>query len=110
MDGSTLPPCHNVLKQKIKGVHLIANRWNSVDLATQSPISPTESGWTLGYGSYQILWTEGDLYPKTIDVLQNDKDGSDDEDINDCTGMYLLLMNNRNINLFHYYCCVNYGR
>ena len=102
MDGSTLPPCHNVLKQKIKRVHLIANRWNSVDLATQSPISPTESGWTLGYGSYQILWTEGDLYPKTIDVLQNDKDGSDDEDINDCTGMYLLLMNNRNINLFHY--------
>ncbi|XP_050706442.1 uncharacterized protein LOC127007877 [Eriocheir sinensis] len=51
----------------------------------QNTKSAPESGWTLGYGSYQILWTEGDLYPKTIDVLQNDKDGSDDEDINDCT-------------------------
>lgn len=90
LDGSALPPCSRVLLQKIKRTHLIAMRWHSATQAEQNSLSPLLSGWKDEDDSYRILWVEGDISPKALDVLSSEEDGTTDgEDAID--GSFFLI-------------------
>ena len=65
MDCSFLPPCFQVLKQKIERTNLIAGKWISSVLPNPPEISPIRSGWILdNEGLYKINWFEGNMSPR----------------------------------------------
>ena len=62
MDCSFLPPCYQVLKQKLNRTNLITGEWLSSDLPNPLDIVPTHCGWILDVENrYKINWFEGDM-------------------------------------------------
>jgi hypothetical protein len=69
MDGSFLPPCSNVLREKIKRVNYVTAKWNSSTCIRMPPIAPEESGWILFGTCYRLKWFEGECTPPTLDAI-----------------------------------------
>ena len=72
VDSTSLPPCKNVLTQKIKRTAYITQIWRNATLGCHFFDLPTSSGWILKEGSYRIHWFDGDVAPRVIDVVQDD--------------------------------------
>ena len=70
LDGSSLPPCHAVLLQKLRRTCLVANMWMSSSTPHPVPLNPTDYGWKHNdCGMYDLNWFQGDVYPKSLDVV-----------------------------------------
>ena len=69
MDGSFLPPCSRVVKQKLRRTNLIVGKWISSISPNPPSMSPINSGWILDNdGHYRLNWFEGDMSPSSLDV------------------------------------------
>jgi len=79
-DGSALPPCSRVLLQKIKRTHLVARRWLSSTQCNQSALSPLDFGWKQEDGCYRLQWFDGDISPKSLDVVCSEDDIFEESD------------------------------
>ena len=64
-----MPPCHNVLLQKIKRANFVAKLWKSANQAVPIQSSPVGSGWLLEDNVYRIHWYEGDQVPRNLGQL-----------------------------------------
>ena len=83
MDYSFLPPCYQVLKQKLNRTNLITGEWLSSDLPNPLGIVPTHCGWILdGENRYKINWFEGDMSPKCLDVYIEEDSEADRSESN----------------------------
>ena len=71
LDGSIMPPCGNVLLQKLKRTHLIT-RWMSATVSQPPDEYPKNSGWVFEDQSYIIKWFEGSTAPKALDVVYDE--------------------------------------
>ena len=71
VDSTSLPPCKNVLMQKIKRTAYIAAIWKNASLGIHQFDQPTAFGWVLEDGNYRIHWFDGDVAPRIIDVVQD---------------------------------------
>lgn len=93
LDGSFLPPCYRVLKEKIKRTKFISALWSSATLCTPNQLQPAESsGWNLEDGQYKISWFEGDTAPKIIDVTSTEDEVEDEEiELDDFEGTCIVL-------------------
>ena len=78
MDGSCLPPCLSVLKQKILRTKFISHIWFSAFLPDPPSLSPEDYGWTLEDNCYRIKWFDGDATPAAIDMVCPDDDIDDE--------------------------------
>ena len=89
INPSSMPPCHQVLMNKIKRANYVAALWKSATKQTPSTFSPNGNGWELKDGSYHIKWHDGDQLPHSIcDMLQNDEEADDDDDDTEVTNVY----------------------
>ena len=83
-DASTLPPSRPVLAQKLNRTNFVTMIWRNAHL--QDPISdsinPTQSGWKLTDGKYQMVWFVGDQMPKDIaeHITANQPSDNTDQD------------------------------
>ncbi|XP_057306368.1 uncharacterized protein LOC130644684 [Hydractinia symbiolongicarpus] len=71
-DGSSLPPCLRVLRQKIYRTKYVAQLWMSSITSEPPNHLPEDMGWLLKDGSYIIKWYEGEMSPKAVDVTSNE--------------------------------------
>ena len=59
-----MPPCHKVLQQKTKRVHLTKRRWVSSARGHSPNNNPEDFGWILSEdGSCKVKWFEGHAAP-----------------------------------------------
>ena len=91
-DASMMPPCQQVLLQKVKRSNYVAFMWKHAHTAEPVLEHPEDHGWTLQNGQYRVKWYDGEQMPGDIsnsviqDVLtDNDSDSelyaaSSDED------------------------------
>ena len=94
-DGSLLPPCRRLLKEKIKRTQLVARKCiSSVD--AHPPNDDSEGfGWLLGDYKFHIKWYDGETTPKLLDIiLEDDNDDISSENQEESEGT--------NSNLYHY--------
>ena len=84
-DPCCLPPCKDVLQQKIKRANYVASLW--INSMNPGPIrfSATNNGWELSKtGKIEIVWFKGPQNPIDLCLDSNDKiiygDDQDDED------------------------------
>jgi hypothetical protein len=71
INPSSMPPCQNVLKNKVKRANFVTSMWKRSHL--KDPIGqmkPERWGWIVEDGKYEIAWFEGDQVPHEIgDIL-----------------------------------------
>lgn len=77
-DASCLPPCENVIQQKIYRSNFVARQWHA-SYTNTIPKEPT-LGWELSDNSYQIVWFTGPQMPSTVVPDSPDFNDSDDDD------------------------------
>ena len=63
MDGSAMPPCYQVLLEKIKRTAFVASRWYSSTMPIEPVVSPADHGWVLHDGKFEIKWFDGETAP-----------------------------------------------
>ena len=68
MDGSSLPPCKKVLKEKIKRTNFVVAKWMSATKSSMPPFDPINCGWELLEGQYKLHWFEGNASPTILEV------------------------------------------
>jgi len=89
MDGSFLPPCFAVLKEKIKRVNYVTAKWKSSTSIRMPPITPQESGWILEGNRYRLNWFDGECTPPSLDLIVQEAvedpeaSGEDEEEDNE---------------------------
>ena len=71
MDSTMMPPCSKVLMQKIRRCIFITNIWQNATRAEPTTYVPTDFGWHLEDGKYNIQWFDGDVAPKIVDVVKD---------------------------------------
>jgi len=76
VDASRIPPCENVVQQKIHRSNFVAMTWH-VACNNAVPKDP-QQGWELVDNSYQTVWFTGPQMPDR--VLPNPGDLGDDDD------------------------------
>ena len=80
MEDSFLPPCASVLQQKTNRtseIRQIAGKWLS-SWTSYPPISnPLNCGWVLDNGHWKIKWFEGDIAPKSVELITVDESNVD---------------------------------
>ena len=96
-----MPSCSKVLHQKIKRCIYVASISTNSLRTEPTPHLSTSFGWTMDEdGTYCIKWFEGDVAPKTVEVVKD----------NSCTGygdfsnsklQRRLLQNNGDANFNH---------
>ena len=70
MNGSSLPPCSRVLKEKLKRTKLVANLWMNATLPHLPALNPDEHGWKVDdNGTFGLSWFEGDATPASIEEI-----------------------------------------
>lgn len=74
MDASSLPPCSNVLLEKMKRTSYVTSLWQSCVLADAPLDDPLSFGWLMHGERYQLKWFEGDVAPKIVDVVKDELD------------------------------------
>lgn len=78
-DGSFLPPCSAVLREKIKRVNYIAALWLNSAEPRMPDILPEQFGWFIDRNNtYKLKWFEGDMTPQSLDVVIDDTSIDDD--------------------------------
>ena len=85
-DGSQLPPCSSVLKEKIKRTKYITGVWLSSVFLSPPDRSPLDYGWIIQHQKYQVKWFDGPQSPQSIDVIQAERE-YDQEDIDTDEGI-----------------------
>ena len=93
MDGSCLPPCSRVLRQKALRSNFVAGKWNSAWRRHPPMLTPTNCGWILSDESYDIKWFEGDACPKSFDIICEETATENEGG----TNIFLLLLPNINM-------------
>jgi len=79
-DGSFLPPCAAVLREKIKRVNHVTAKWVYSTASVIPDLPPEDSGWITDQANmYRLKWFEGDMTPKALDVIIEDT--TIDEDV-----------------------------
>ena len=75
-DGSYLPPCLSVLQQKVMRSAYITSMWQSATNNRATDLDPTNWGWKQDEqtNSYRLIWFEGSVTPKLLDVMIEDSD------------------------------------
>ena len=91
-DGSLLPPCKRVLKEKIKKTQLLARKWiSSVDVHLPND-DPEGFGWLLGDHKFHVKWYDGETTPKLLDItLEDDNDDISAENPEESEGANSIL-------------------
>ena len=80
-DPSHLPPCYNVLLQKISGANYVAFIWKRVLNGFTDLPSSIEHGWLVESGSYKIKWYEGRQVPENVcNFINQDFEEEDEEE------------------------------
>ena len=67
-DGSLVPPCRRLLKEKIKRTQLVARKWISSADAHPSNDDVEEFCWLLGGHKFHVEWYDGETTPKLLDI------------------------------------------
>lgn len=83
IDGSSLPPCRNVLMQHISRSNYICGTWNYATQVTPNILHPELHGWELSNGKYSVRWFTGDMVPSKIrDIIieENEEDADEERD------------------------------
>ena len=88
IDSGMLPPCSNVLMQKIARCNYVAYLWKHANLRDPlENIQPTDHGWKEVDGVYVPVWFTGSQIPAVLsetmeqeDVVDEDEDDGDDMD------------------------------
>ena len=92
MEGSFLPPCASVLKQKTNRTNHIAGKlllsWMSHPLTS----NPLNCGWELSNGHWKIKWFEGDIAPTSVELITADESNVVDDDENGKVCFYFLFL------------------
>ena len=100
MEGNFLPPCASVLQQKSNMTNHIAGKLLS-SRTSHSPISnPLSCGWELSNGHWKVKWLEGDIAPKSVELITADISNVVDDDDNGkvCFHLFCRL---RDLNSFN---------
>ena len=64
-----MPPSKRVLLNKIRRAKFVPKIWMSSIKTSPPNDSPLDSGWKLVDRNYQLLWSEGDLSPSSLDII-----------------------------------------
>ena len=94
-DGSLLPPCRKVLKEKIKRTQLVARKWILSADARPPNDDPEGFGWLLGDHKFHVKWYDGETTPKLLDIILED-------DNDDISAEIQEESEGTNSNLYHY--------
>ncbi len=82
-DPVSLPPCLDVLMQKIKRSNFIAHRYRNAHKRVLPSWDPTENGWKVQEGRLVPQWFTGERVPEDLYYdpdAESDEDESDDEE------------------------------
>lgn len=84
-EGSNLPPCRDVLHNKIKRTNQIAAIWRFSHSTRPQFLNPVENGWYLDSTSndYAIKWFSGPQCPQTMEEILVNEDIDVDEETED---------------------------
>ena len=81
MEGSFLPPCASVLQQKTNRTNHIAGKWLSSWTSYLLISNPLNCGWELGNRHWKVKWFEGDIAPKSVELITaNESNVVEDDD------------------------------
>ena len=92
MEGSFLPPCASVLKQKTNRTNHIAGKLLS-SWTSHPPISnPLNCGWELSNGHWKVKWFEGDIATTSVEFITANESNvlGDDENGKVCFYFYFV--------------------
>ena len=67
-DPSCLPPCKDVLLQKIKRTNYVAHLWKNAQYSNPVKFNFNGSGWRVDHNSMEFVWFEGEQSPCKIFV------------------------------------------
>ena len=82
MEGSFLPPCPSVLKQKANRTNHIAGKLLS-SWTRHPPISnPLNYRWELSNRHWKVKWFEGDIATTSVELITADESNVVDDDEN----------------------------
>jgi len=88
LDAGMLPPCKNVLMQKLARCNYVAYLWKHAHLRDPlENIQPTDHGWKEVNGDFVPLWFTGSQMPTILSKTMEPEDvtdGDEDDDDNDC--------------------------
>ena len=79
VDGSSFPPCFEILIQQIQRANYICSLWRHASTPDFGNFSPHRSGWIMQDDFNGIKWFHGDQYPSDLEILIED-DGDATED------------------------------
>ena len=101
MEGSFLPPCPSVLKQKANRTNHIAGKLLS-SWTRHPPISnPLNYRWELSNRHWKVKWFEGDIATTSVELITADESNVVDDDENGKVCFYFFcrirLLNSFNI-------------
>ena len=77
LDGSMLPPCSQVLKNKVLRTSYVAKLWMSAVSPHPPCASPTEFGWKLEDNRFRVVWFNGKSAPQSLDVMREEFQSDD---------------------------------
>jgi hypothetical protein len=84
LDAGMLPPCKNVLMQKIARCNYVAYLWKHADMRDPlENMQPTDHGWKEVDGVYLPLWFTGSQMPAVLSETMEPEDVTDAEE-DDC--------------------------
>ena len=79
-DPSHLPPCHEVLLQKICRTNYVSYIWKHAVIGISDIPSAENFGWLLENGSYTMKWYDGRQVPENVCIAINAHDLEEEED------------------------------
>ena len=79
-DGSHMPPCKNVLTEKVKRTKFVARKWMTSLDVLQPAWCPSYFGWKLDDGKYTIKWYDGEVAPRCLDIVCTNGSTEDETD------------------------------
>ena len=82
MEGSFLPPCTSVLQQKMNSTNHIAGKLLSLWTSHPPMSNPLNCGWELSNGLWKAKQFDGDIAPKSVELITADESSLVDDDNN----------------------------
>ena len=101
MEGSFLPPCPSVLKQKANRTNHIAGKLLS-SWTRHPPISnPLNYRWELSNRHWKVKWFEGDIATTSVELITADESNVVHDDESSKVSLYLFFSRIRLLNSFN---------
>ena len=101
MEGSFLPPCPSVLKQKTNRTNHIAGKLLS-SWTRHPPISnPLNYRWELSNRHWKVKWFEGDIATTSVELITADESNVVHDDESSKVSLYLFFSRIRLLNSFN---------